>query len=80
MIVVTATELRDNQKEVLDKVAKNQQVIVKRGKDSFLVTKITEIDRISVNPELIAKVQKGMQDYKNGNFRTVASLEELRGL
>lgn len=77
MIVITATEFRENQKDIFDKVADDQQAIVKRGKDAFLVTKLSEIDRISLNPNLIDKVEKGLRDFKAGNYRIIKSTTDL---
>ena len=50
MIVVLAAEFKDNLDYYLDQVSEeNQQVIIKSGEDEFLITKLTEIDRISLN-------------------------------
>lgn len=78
MLVVYATEFRDNQKDYFDKVAgENQQLIVKRGKDEFLVTKLTEADRISLSPQVIESVKEGLRQLEAGEFREISSGSEL---
>ena len=78
MLVVLATEFRDKQKDYLDKVAKeNQQIIIKRGKDEFLVTKLTEADRISLSPQVLESVKEGLRQLEAGEFREISSGAEL---
>ncbi len=67
MLVISSREFRDNQKKYFDLADQDEQVIVQRGKNkSYLLTPLTEIDRISTNPELIAKVQKAEKEFAEG--------------
>jgi antitoxin YefM len=67
MLVISSREFRDNQKKYLDLVDKQKQIVVRRGKDkAYLLTPISEIDRMSVNPELIRIAQEAEQEFKEG--------------
>jgi antitoxin YefM len=67
MLVISSREFRDNQKKYLDLVDKQKQIVVRRGKDkAYLLTPISEIDRMSVNPELIRIAQEAEQEFKDG--------------
>ena len=78
MIVVLATEFKDNLDYYLDQVSReNQQVIIKSGEDEFLITKLTEVDRISLNPQLIEKAKEGYRQFEAGEYREILSGSEL---
>lgn len=77
MYVVNSSELRENQKAILDKVERDEQVIIKRGKSAFLITKLNEADAISVNPELIEKARRGMEQYRKGEYRIITGGDDL---
>ena len=67
MIVISSREFRDNQKKYFDLADKDEQVIVQRGKDkSYILSAITEVDRMSTNPELRAKVIKAELEFSEG--------------
>ncbi len=67
MVVISSREFRDNQKKYFDLVDQDEQVIVQRGKNkSYIFSPITEIDRMSTNPELIAKVLKAEKEFAEG--------------
>jgi antitoxin YefM len=67
MLVISSREFRDNQKKYFDLVDQNEQVIVQRGKNkSYILSPITEIDRMSTNPKLIAKVLKAEKEFEDG--------------
>ena len=79
MLVISSREFRDNQKKYFDLADQDEQVIVQRGKNkSYLLTPLTEIDRISTNPELIAKVQKAEKEFAEGKFISLNNKEEIK--
>ncbi len=79
MLVISSREFRDNQKKYFDLVDQNEQVIVQRGKNkSYMLSALTEIDRMSTNPELIAKIQKAEKEIAEGNFVTLNSNEDIK--
>ena len=79
MVIISSREFRDNQKKYFDLVDQNEQVIVQRGKrKSYLLSPLTEIDRISTNPELIAKIRKAEEEIAAGNVVTLNSSEDIK--
>lgn len=83
MLVISSKEFRDNQKKYFDLVDQNHQVIVQRGKEkAYVLVPITEKDRFFMEPEVIADVQEGIEDYKAGRVIKVKEedLDQLLGL
>lgn len=79
MVIISSREFRDNQKKYFDLVDQNEQVIVQRGKrKSYILSPLTEVDRMSTNPELIAKIQKAEEEIAAGNYHTLNSSEEIK--
>ncbi|HAQ21468.1 MAG TPA: prevent-host-death protein [Prolixibacteraceae bacterium] len=67
MVIISSREFRDNQKKYFDLVDQNEQVIVQRSKrKSYMLSPLTEIDRMSTNPELIAKIKKAEEEIAAG--------------
>lgn len=68
MIIVTSRDFRANQSRYFD-LAKEQDVIItSRDKGSYRLVPITEDDLLMSKEELIAKIDKGIQEYKEGSF------------
>ncbi len=83
MLVISSKEFRDNQRKYFDLVDQNEQVIVQRGKEkAYVLVPITEKDRFFMDPEVVADVQEGIEDYKAGRVIKVkeADLDQLLGL
>ncbi len=58
MVIISSREFRDHQKKYFDLVDQNEQVIVQRGKDkAYVLIPVNDVDRLSVNEELIQTVQ-----------------------
>ena len=58
-MIISSREFRDDQKKYSDLVDQNEQVIVQRGKDkAYVVVPVSDIDRLSVNEELIHTVHE----------------------
>ena len=67
MVIISSREFRDNQKKYFDLVDQNEHVIVQRSKrKSYILSQLTEIDRMSTNPELIAKIKKAEAEIAAG--------------
>ncbi|MCK4992551.1 MAG: type II toxin-antitoxin system Phd/YefM family antitoxin [Bacteroidales bacterium] len=59
MVIISSREFRDHQKKYFDLVDQNEQVIVQRGKDkAYVLIPVNDVDRLSVNEELIQTVQE----------------------
>jgi hypothetical protein len=64
MMIISSREFRDNQKKYFDLVDQNKQIIVQRGKDlAYLIVPLKDVDRLSVNDELIQTVQEAEAEY-----------------
>ena len=64
MMIISSREFRDNQKKYFDLVDQNKQIIVQRGKDkAYIIVPLNDVDRLSVNNELIHAVQEAEAEY-----------------
>lgn len=67
MLIVSSREFRNNQKKYLDLVDQNKQVIVQRGKNkAYILTPVSDVDRLSVNPKLIEIVRDAEKEMSKG--------------
>ena len=76
MKVVTAKEFNSNLEKYFDFVAQEEPVVVTRpnGK-SFLITEWT--DKEEVSSDLLAVLQRGFDDIKNGNYIVLKDDEKV---
>jgi hypothetical protein len=91
MIVISATEMRTNQKKYFD-LAEKERVVVKRGRKVIELVVSESISTIPCpsndpyydNPENIAELKKRIQDIESGkaSFTTVekGDIKKLLGL
>ncbi|MDR0333852.1 MAG: prevent-host-death protein [Dysgonamonadaceae bacterium] len=82
MLVISTRELTQNQKKYFEEVD-TQRVIIKRKNRFFqlvdLGESIPEIDdTYMTKEEMYAKIDRGIEDYKQGNVKTLSSKEEIR--
>lgn len=78
MLVISSREFRDNQKKYFDLVDADEQVIVQRGKSkAYVLTPISEVDRLSKNEKLIAIIKKAEKEYLAGETITVKNPENI---
>lgn len=79
MVVISSSELRSNMKKYLDIAAKNEKVLIQRGKNEtfLLVAQQDSVEydlsrSISVD-EVISKVREGLEDMfeRKKNFRKI---------
>ena len=72
MVIISSREFRDHLKKYFDLVDQNKQVVVQRGKDkSYVIVPVNEIDRLSVNEELIQTVQEAEVELSYGKATQV---------
>jgi len=63
-MIISSREFRDQQKKYFDLVDQNEQVIVQRGKDkAYVIVPLNDVDRLSVNDQLIQTVQEAEAEY-----------------
>jgi len=78
VIIISSSEFRNNQKKYLDRVDKGEQVIVQRGEDkAYALTPITDDDQY-FTPEMIKKIEKSIQQIKDGESITFNTPAEMR--
>lgn len=81
MIVISSREFRDNQKKYFDSVDNGEQVIVQRGKDrSYKLIPVTSSDVCMTEEEFYEKIDRSIQQAKEGKVLKISSGEELKKL
>jgi len=73
MVVASANDFRVNQKKYLDLVKQDIQVFLKRGADLFVITPVSEQQRVNINPVWAEHVEKAKQDIQSGKVTTIKS-------
>jgi antitoxin YefM len=82
MLVISSREFRDNQKKYMDLVDKNEQVIIQRGKEkAYALTPVGEKDTYFMDPQVLADIQEGITQYREGKTTKVnkADFDRLLG-
>lgn len=78
MVVISSREFRNNQKKYFDLLDSNVQVVVQRGKDkAYLLTPLSDADKLSTNSELIERVKQAEQNIQNGDTITIADPKNI---
>ena len=81
MLVISSREFRDNQKKYFDSVDNGEQVIVQRGKDrSYKLVPVSESDICMTEEEFYEKIDRSIQQAKEGKVLRISSDEELKSL
>lgn len=78
MIVISSREFRDNQKKYFDLIDADGQIIVQRGKNkSYKLVPVLEDDTLMTETEFYAKIDKSIEQVKNGQVTRIAK-EDLK--
>ncbi len=78
MMIISSREFRDHQKKYFDLVDQNEQVIVQRGKDqAYVIVPVNDVDRLSVNEELIQTVQEAEAEYTRKKTTKIKDLNNI---
>jgi antitoxin (DNA-binding transcriptional repressor) of toxin-antitoxin stability system len=78
MLVVSTREFRQNQSSYLNRIDEGRDILLQRGKNkSYRITPVTEDDTLMSKEEFFAKIDRALESYKAGNYRTVNTREEL---
>ena len=81
MLVISTREFRDNQKSYLEKVDNGMELLIRRGKNkSYKIVPVKEDDTLMSKEEFFAKLDRSLEQYKNGEYESVSSSEELKKL
>ncbi len=81
MLVISTREFRANQKSYLEKVDKGLELLIRRGKNkSYKIVPVEEDDSLMSKEAFFAKLDRSLEQYKNGEYVSVNSKEELKKL
>jgi len=78
MLVVSSREFRDRQKSYLDKVDAGMEILIQRGRNkSYKITSVSEDDTLMIKEEFFAKIDRSLQEAKEGKTFTMLPNESL---
>ncbi len=77
LVIATSRQFRDNQKSFLDQLDTSRQLIIKRGKDAFMVTRLTEVEQLSMSEELNERARLAEKQLASGQYREYKIGESL---
>ena len=77
MVIINSREFRANQGKYLGMAAKGEGVVLRSRIGSFKITPVTEDDTLMSKEELYRKIDKGIQEIKEGKGYKVTSKEDL---
>lgn len=81
MLVISTREFRESQGKYLEKAKRGESVVIKsRGNGSFKLVPITEDDTLMSKEDFFRKLDKSLQQAKDGKTTRVSSKEELKAL
>jgi hypothetical protein len=77
ILEVTSRQFRAKQKDIFDLADKGEKVIIKRGrKQAYTLTPIDD-DDLYFTPEMLEKIDRSIQQAKEGKVTRISSIEEL---
>lgn len=77
IVQVTSREFRDKQASLFDLADKGEKIVIRRGrKKAYALTPIEEED-LYFTPEMLAKIDRSIEEAKEGNVKKFSSKEEL---
>ena len=78
MRIISSREFNDNQKLYFDLADQNEQIIVQRGKDkAYMLTPITESDRLSISSALINKIREAEIAIREGKTTKINDIDNI---
>ena len=76
VLQISTREFRDKQASVLDLADKGEHIIIRRGNRAYALTPISD-DELYFTPEILAKIDKSLQQVKEGKVHSFDSVDEL---
>jgi hypothetical protein len=78
VLEVTTRQFRDRQKTFFDLADAGKQIVIRRGqKQAYALAPIND-DDLYFSPEMEAKIERALQQIKNGECTVIKNREELR--
>lgn len=75
MLVISSREFRINQKKYFDLAKVDEQILVKRGNDTFLISAVNP--KPSYNPEIVKRVQESLENLEKGNVKVIKDVHDI---
>ena len=78
MLVVSTREFRDKQKSYLDKIDEGLEILIQRGKTkSYKIVPVSKDDTLMSKEDFFNKIDRSLQQAKEGKVIKVKTIEEL---
>ncbi|MDR2126899.1 MAG: prevent-host-death protein [Prevotellaceae bacterium] len=78
MLVISSREFREKQQIYLDKIDEGIEILIQRGKNKvYKIVAVTDDDTLMSKEEFFAKIDRSMQQVKEGKVKSIKSIEEL---
>ncbi|MDR1370053.1 MAG: prevent-host-death protein [Dysgonamonadaceae bacterium] len=79
MLVISSREFRENQKGYFNKIDEGVEILIQRGKNrSYKIIPIPNDGTLMSEEEFFAKIDRSVQQAKEGKVTKIKSAEELR--
>ena len=74
----TSREFRSQQAHVFDLADKGEKIIIRRNRKQAYTLVPIDDDDLTITPELQAKIDKAREEYRQGNYISCSTKEELQ--
>ena len=74
----TSREFRSQQAHVFDLADKGDKIIIRRSRKQAYTLVPIDDDDLTITPELQAKIDKAREEYRQGNYISCSTKEELQ--
>lgn len=76
VLQISTREFRDRQASILDMADNGANVVIRRGNKAYAITPISD-DDLYFTPDILAKIDRSLQEAKEGRVHRFDSIEEL---
>ena len=78
MLVISSREFRDNQAAYFDRVDNGEEILVQRNKNkAYKIIPVTEDDTLMSKEKFFAKIDRALEEAKEGKGTVLHSKDEL---
>ena len=77
VLEVTTRQFRDKQRTFFDLADSGKQIVIRRGKKQAYALAPVDDDDLYFTPEMEAKIERALQQYKEGKYTLISTDEEL---
>lgn len=78
MLIISSREFRDNQASYFDRIDDGEEILVQRGKTkAYKITPVVADDTLMSKEEFFAKVDRALEEAREGKVTRVRTKEEL---